>query len=62
MKLKYLTLKKKKLHVDSVDTTSPCEPKASIDKSEKIERKSKTHSLLKMLRQREGNSKKFGHC
>ena len=41
MKLKYLTLKKKKLHVDSVDTTSPCEPKASLDKFEKIERKSK---------------------
>ena len=41
MKLKYLTLKKKKLQVDSVDTTSTCEPKASPDKFEKIERKSK---------------------
>ena len=44
MKLKYLTLKKKKLHVDSVDITSPCEPKASPDKFEKIERKSKTQT------------------
>ncbi len=44
MKLKYLTLKKKKLHMDSVDTTSPCEPKASLDKFEKIERKSKTQT------------------
>ena len=26
------------------DTTSPCEPKASLDKFEKIERKSKTQT------------------